>query len=86
MNTAPTTNTIMQNFIKELRKIERKFFAEINNQGYKYDEDSYFISIRNGVLEQRIECFDDNDDVVVITQEIEQSDGELTALGTHYQY
>lgn len=76
----------MQNFIKELRKIERKFFAEINQQGYKYDEDSYFISIRNGVLEQRIECFDDNDDVVVVTQEIDQFNGELTALGTHYQY
>nr|DAL02887.1 MAG TPA: hypothetical protein [Caudoviricetes sp.] len=76
----------MQNFIKELRKIEKTFFAEIKNQDYKYDENSYFISIRNGVLEQRIECFDENDDVVIVTQEIDQYNGELTALGTHYQY
>lgn len=76
----------MQNFIEKLTEIENEFFAEVNESGYRPDDDSYFISIRNGVLEQRIECFDDDDDVVVITQEIDQSNGELTALGTHYQY
>lgn len=76
----------MSEFIKQLKSIEKKFFAEVNNAGYKYDDNSYSISIRNGVLEQRIECFDENDDVIVITQEIDQYNGELTALGTHYQY
>lgn len=76
----------MQNFIEKLTEIETEFFAEVNESGYRYDDNSYYISIRNGVLEQRIECFDDDDDVVVITQEIEQCDGDLIPLGTHYQY
>lgn len=76
----------MQNFIEKLTEIETEFFAEVNESGYRHDDNSYYISIRNGVLEQRIECFDDDDDVVVITQEIEQCDGDLIPLGTHYQY
>lgn len=76
----------MQNFIKQLKKIERKFMAEVKNSGYKYDNGSYTIDIGNGVLYQRIECFDENDDVVIIKQEIEQSGDELYALGTHYEY
>ena len=76
----------MQNFIEKLTEIETEFFAEIAQSGYRYDDESYYISIRNGVLEQRIECFDDDDDVIIVTQEIENINGEPCALGTHYQY
>lgn len=76
----------MQEFIEQLTVIETEFLAEVDNAGYTIDEDSYTIEIGNGILRQRIECFDENEDTVVITQEIEQDQEGLTALGTHYQY
>lgn len=76
----------MQEFIEQLTEIETEFMAEVDNTGYRYDDNSYSISIGNGILRQRIECFDENDDVVIISQEIEQNSDGLLALGTHYEY
>ncbi|MCM1439012.1 MAG: hypothetical protein NC131_07345 [Roseburia sp.] len=76
----------MDTFIEQLTNIEQEFFAEVNEQDLTADFDSYTISIRNGYLVMRIECFDKDDDTVVITQEIEQHNGELLALRTHYEY
>ncbi len=76
----------MQDFAKQLKKIENKFMAEVKNSGYKYDDGSYSIDIGNGILYQRIECFDENDDTVVLKQEIEQDGDKLFALGVHYEY
>lgn len=76
----------MQDFIKELKKIEKAFIAEAQRNTEKVDLESYSIDICKGYLSQRIECSDENEDTVVITQEIEQNQEGLTALGTHYYY
>lgn len=76
----------MQNFIKDLKKIENAFIEEAKRNTEKVDKESYTIEICRGYLVQRIECFDENDDTVVITQEIEQDQEGLIALGAHYQY
>lgn len=77
----------MQDFIKELKKIEKAFIAEAQRNTEKVDLKSYSIDICKGYLNQRIECFDENNDTIVITQEIEQDEeGKPFALGTHYDY
>lgn len=62
-----------------------EFMAEVGTSGLRYDDGSYSITIGNGILRQRIECFDKNDDVIVVSQEIEQDGSDLIALGTHYE-
>lgn len=74
----------MGNFIKQLNKIEKDLLKRVTNEGYTLGD--YQINICNGYLSQRLECFDDNEDYVVVTQEIEQDNGELIAMGLHYQY
>lgn len=76
----------MREFLANFCAIENEFFAEVENSGYTYDEDSYEVTIGNGVLRLRIECFDENEDTVVITQEIETEDNELISLGIRYHY
>ena len=76
----------MLTFIKELKEIEKAFISEAQRNTEKVDLESYTINSCKGYLQQRVECFDENDDTIVITQEIEQDQGHLLALGTHYDY
>lgn len=76
----------MKRYSRQLEKIETALFAEIARCGYMSDENSYYLTFGNGYMTQRIECFDEDDEIVVVTQEIEMNDGKLIALGTHYQY
>lgn len=76
----------MQNFIKQLKAIEKKFMAEVNDSGYTPNKESYSIDICNRYLSMRIECEDEYGDTVIVAQEIEQSGNDITALGIHYDY
>ena len=76
----------MQNFIKELRQIERRFIESAKRDWHNVDMESYRISICNRYLSIRIEAEDIDGDTVVIKQEIEQFNDGLFPGGISYQY